>query len=74
MGIQSSNRKRLGATRMSKHVLQSIQAIVTYLWDDEFQDYTSRTKTERNGHVFRDLLIVRRFLKKNDVEINKIHS
>ena len=58
---------RQGAARIPLTVVRAIEAIVTYLWNDEFTDYQARTKEDRNGHVFRDLLVVRRFLKKIDV-------
>lgn len=58
---------RQGAARIPLTVVRAIEAIVTYLWNDEFTDYQARqTKEDRNGHVFRDLLIVRRFLKRID--------
>ena len=56
--------QRQGAPRIPLSVLKAIQEIVDYCWNDEFMDYTSRAKEDRNGHVFRDLLIVRRYLKR----------
>ena len=61
------DKPRQGAPRIPLTVLRAIEAIVSYLWNDEFTDYQARTKEARNGHVFRDLLVVRRFLKKIDV-------
>lgn len=61
------DKPRQGAPRIPLTVLRAIEAIVQYLWNDEFTDYQARTKEARNGHVFRDLLVVRRFLKKIDV-------
>lgn len=62
---------RQGAARIPLTVVRAIEAIVNYLWNDEFVDYQARTKEARNGHVFRDLLVVRRFLQKIDVADKK---
>ena len=56
--------QRQGAPRIPLSVQKAIQEIVDYCWNDEFMDYTSRAKEDRDGHVFRDLLIVRRYLKR----------
>ncbi len=64
MNSRPDNRIRKGAARIPWHVARAMLAILDYLWSDEFTDYQSRTVDARNGHVFRDLLIVRKFLKK----------
>ncbi len=61
------DKPRQGAPRIPLTVVRAVQALVDYLWSDEFADYSARTKEARTGHVFRDLLVVRRFLKKIDV-------
>lgn len=62
MNEKRPDSQRQGAPRIPLSVLKAIQEIVDYCWNDEFMDYTSRAKENRNGHVFRDLLIVRRYL------------
>ena len=62
MNEKRTDRHRQGAPRIPLNVLQAIQEIVDYCWNDEFIDYSSRAKEDRDGHVFRDLLIVRRYL------------
>ncbi len=64
MSSERPDRQREGAQRIPLSVLKAIQAIVDYCFNDEFEDYTSRDRSARNGHVFRDLLIVRRYLKR----------
>lgn len=64
MNEKRPDSQRQGAPRIPLSVLKAIQEIVDYCWNDEFMDYTSRAKENRNGHVFRDLLIVRRYLKR----------
>lgn len=62
MNENRTDRQRQGAPRIPLSVLKAIQEIVDYCWNDEFIDYSSRAKEDRHGHVFRDLLIVRRYL------------
>ena len=71
MNSTPSQRKREGAARIPLHVARSMLAILDYLWTDEFTDYQARTRETRNGHVFRDLLTVRRFLQKIGVANKK---
>lgn len=58
-----SERKK-GALRVPHAVIVSIESILNFLWEDEFRDYQSRAIEARKGHVFRDLLVVRRYLNK----------
>jgi hypothetical protein len=62
MNEKPTDRQRQGGPRIPLSVLKAIQEIVDYCWNDEFIDYSSREKEDRDGHVFRDLLIVRRYL------------
>jgi len=62
MNEKRIDRQRQGAPRIPLNVLKAIQEIVDYCFNEEFIDYSSRAKEDRNGHVFRDLLIVRRYL------------
>ena len=62
MNEKRPDTQRQGAPRIPLSVLKAIQEIVDYCWNDEFIDYSSRAKENRDGHVFRDLLIVRRYL------------
>lgn len=63
--------RRAGAARLPWHIAQAMEAIVEYLFDDEFTDYQARPKQERNGHVFRDLLRVKGYLTKIGVVTEK---
>lgn len=63
MNSSKTDRKQ-GALRVPAAVVESIESIVQYLWTDEFRDYQSRTVEDRESHVFKDLLRVRRFLNK----------
>lgn len=60
----SKTERKQGALRVPTAVVESIESIVQYLWTDEFSDYQSRTAEDRESHVFKDLLRVRRFLNK----------
>ena len=62
MNEKRPDTQRQGAPRIPLSVLKAIHEIVDYCWNDEFIDYSSRAKENRDGHVFRDLLIVRRYL------------
>ncbi len=68
MNSNDKDIERRGAPRVPLSVLKAIQEIVDYCWNEEFIDYSSRTKEDRNGHVFRDLLVVRRYLHRIGVE------
>lgn len=72
MNSEEKNTERRGAPRVPLSVLNAIQEVVDYCWNDEFIDYSSRAKEDRNGHVFRDLLIVRRYLKRVGVDKNQV--
>lgn len=58
---------RCGARYIPEQTVRAIAALVDYLWNDELQDFQGRTPEARNGHVFRDLVIIRRWLKRIDV-------
>jgi len=74
MSSETPETERRGAPRIPLSVLKAIQEIVDYCWNDEFMDYSARAKEDRNGHVFRDLLIVRRFLKRIGVVDKQVHD
>lgn len=71
MNSRPEKPQRRGAARIPKHIAEAMHAIVLYLWDDEFTDYQARTKQERDGHVYRDLLRVEAFLRKIGVVTEK---
>ena len=60
---------RHGAIHAPESVLNAVASLVSYNWKDEFRDFQGRTPEERNGHVFRDLVVLRRWLRRNDVLI-----
>ncbi|MCY2990844.1 MAG: hypothetical protein NTY19_23650 [Planctomycetota bacterium] len=61
------SRPRRGAIYAPDRVVQAVAAFLAYCWEDEAHDYQARTPQARNGHVFRDLLVIRRWLRRNDV-------
>ena len=60
-------RARRGAIYAPDGVVRAVAALLAYCWDDEAHDYQARPPQARSGHVFRDLLVIRRWLKRNDV-------
>ena len=60
--------RRKGALHVPDAVVQAIASVVSYCWRDESADFQGRTPEERNGHVFRDLVVIRRWLNRNDVQ------
>lgn len=74
MNSTRPDKQRRGAPRIPLSVLKAIQEIVDYLWNDEFMDYSARTKDDRDGHVFRECLKVRRFLNRIGVVNEQEHD
>jgi hypothetical protein len=62
--MRSVRQRKVGAIYIPEQTTRSVAALVEYLWSDELQDFQGRTPEARNGHVFRDLVIIRRWLKR----------
>lgn len=58
---------RRGAAHTPQAVVDAIAQVVAYLWREEAADYQGRETGERRGHIFRDLVVIRRWLKRNSV-------
>ncbi len=63
MNSSKTDRKQ-GALRVPAAVVESIENVLLQYFGDELRDYQSRTVEDRESHVFKDLLRVRRFLNK----------
>jgi hypothetical protein len=54
----NSHRRR----RLPEQVAQAMTEILDYLWQEEAQDYLSRSREDQKGHIFNEMLTVRNWL------------
>ncbi|MEX2171052.1 MAG: hypothetical protein WD851_17165 [Pirellulales bacterium] len=50
------------ATNLPDPIHKAIDSILDYLWDDEARGYRASSKSEREGHIFAELMTIRRWL------------
>jgi hypothetical protein len=48
--------------RLPDHIAASMTAILDFLWQQEAQDYLSRSSEDQEGHIFNDMLTIRNWL------------
>lgn len=71
-GSRETKPRQSGAARLPLSVLLAVKKLVEYCWREEFRDYQTRSPQERVGHVFRLLLVIRRWLVEQGHDINQV--
>jgi hypothetical protein len=66
---RGAQRQKAGAIRIPFAVLKAVKELVLYCWREEYRDFQSRLPHERAGHVYRSLVVIRRWLKNEGHDI-----